>query len=125
MIDAPFPALLPGLQPALQRYRHRGAFADARIFTEGHELRSDMAPLVRPGRVHSADEALQPFDLLELDGGDWRPLPLGKCKPSPAGFDKTECIEFVSVSRFGIGARCARRSCTALAAAAPAAGAHV
>jgi hypothetical protein len=35
------------------------------IFTEGHELRADMAPLVRPGRVLSADEAMELFSQLE------------------------------------------------------------
>jgi hypothetical protein len=29
------------------------------IFTEGHELSTEMAPLVRPGRVLSADEAME------------------------------------------------------------------
>jgi hypothetical protein len=35
------------------------------IFTEGHELSADMAPLVRPGRVLSADEAMELFCRLE------------------------------------------------------------
>jgi hypothetical protein len=34
-------------------------------FTEGHELSADMAPLVRPGRVLSADEAMELFGQLE------------------------------------------------------------
>jgi hypothetical protein len=34
------------------------------IFTEGHES-ADMAPLVRPGRVLSADEAMELFSQLE------------------------------------------------------------
>jgi hypothetical protein len=29
------------------------------VFTEGHELSPDMAPLVRPGRVLPADEAME------------------------------------------------------------------
>jgi hypothetical protein len=35
------------------------------IFTEGHELSADMAPLVRPGRVLSTDEAMELFGRLE------------------------------------------------------------
>ena len=35
------------------------------IYTEGHELNADMAPLVRPGRVLSADEAMELFSQLE------------------------------------------------------------
>jgi hypothetical protein len=35
------------------------------IFTEGHELSADMAPLVGPGRVLSADEAMELFGQLE------------------------------------------------------------
>ena len=34
-------------------------------FTEGHELSADMAPLVRPGRVLSAEEGMELFSQLE------------------------------------------------------------
>ena len=43
------------------------------IFTEGHELGAEMAPLVQPGRVLSADEAM------EL---------LGRFKPTSGGVAK-------------------------------------
>jgi hypothetical protein len=42
---------MPGL-----RQRWSPAMAGM-IFTEGHELGAEMAPLVQPGRVLSADEA--------------------------------------------------------------------
>ena len=35
------------------------------IFAEGHELSAEMAPLVRPGRVFSADEAMELFSRFE------------------------------------------------------------
>ena len=36
-----------------------GAHDGGMIFTEGHELGAEMAPLVQPGRVLSADEAME------------------------------------------------------------------
>ena len=42
-----------------------GGQNEGMIFTEGHELSADMAPLVRPGRVLSADEAMELFGQLE------------------------------------------------------------
>jgi hypothetical protein len=42
-----------------------GGQNEGMIFTEGHELSADMAPLVRPGRVLSADEAMELFSQLE------------------------------------------------------------
>jgi hypothetical protein len=39
------------------------------IFTEGHELSAEMAPLVQPGRVLSADEAMELLSRLEPASG--------------------------------------------------------
>jgi hypothetical protein len=42
-----------------------GAQNGGMSFAEGHELSADMAPLVRPGRVLSAEEAMELFGRLE------------------------------------------------------------
>jgi hypothetical protein len=39
--------------------------SDGMIFTEGHALSADMAPLIRPGRVLSTDDAMEPLNRLE------------------------------------------------------------
>jgi hypothetical protein len=39
------------------------------IFTEGHKLSAEMAPLVQPGRVLSADEAMELLSRFEPTSG--------------------------------------------------------
>jgi hypothetical protein len=48
--------------------RIKASFAgrsDGMIFTEGHALSAEMAPLIRPGRVLSADDAMELLNRLE------------------------------------------------------------
>jgi hypothetical protein len=46
--------------PSMIHARLKAALAArSMIFTEGHELGAEMAPLVQPGRVLSADEAME------------------------------------------------------------------
>jgi hypothetical protein len=48
--------------PSMLHARLKAALAardGGMIFTEGHELGAEMAPLVQPGRVLSADEAME------------------------------------------------------------------
>jgi hypothetical protein len=48
--------------PSMLHARLKAALAardGGMIFTEGHELGAEMAPLVQPGRVLSADEATE------------------------------------------------------------------
>jgi hypothetical protein len=39
------------------------------IFTEGHELGAEMAPLVKPGRILAADEAMEPLSRFKPTSG--------------------------------------------------------
>jgi hypothetical protein len=48
--------------PSMLHARLKAALAardGGMIFTEGHQLGAEMAPLVQPGRVLSADEAME------------------------------------------------------------------
>ena len=54
--------------PSMLHARLKAALAareGGMIFTEGHELGAEMAPLVQPGHVLSADEAMDLFRQLE------------------------------------------------------------
>ena len=58
--------------PSMIHARLKAALAardGSMIFTEGHKLSAEMAPLVQPGRVLSADEAMELLSRFETTSG--------------------------------------------------------